>query len=199
MYPLQFHETKIKVSMKMIYTMNLIYASCAAAGHTFQVLSSEQTLDVYVVTKPKHRLHLWLYLENQRISWFLVVGLVVEMEKPTLSIVRHFNKEPRSSYWLCRCCVIISGHGCHVNQKKIRNLSISLLRPKLIEEQTNKLLGCAAVLLPSKGPFGRPGTEQVWHDQDNVHVSIYKWIQWKLSGAYFDLSTHAGRQRWATD
>lgn len=44
------------------------------------------------------------------------------MEQPTSSIVRHFNKELRSNYCLNRCCVLMSGHGCHVNQQNSRHL-----------------------------------------------------------------------------
>lgn len=161
MFPQHSQETKIKVSMEMTYlpAKGLIYEIllmkcivCSSRTQTQLLFSEHQTLHVgcgcilkgvhYLTQKKnhKHRLHFsWPVFREIWVSWFFKCkGLVAEIEWPSFSTVRHFNKEPRSNYWLNRCCVLISGHGCHVNATELKRTHLfhfsgwHLFRDKLI-------------------------------------------------------------------
>lgn len=173
--------------MMYLSTMDLIYEIHSDEVHcATQPLSSEhETLHVacsYILkkecitwhhTKKEHRLHFeWPVSWEIWISWFFKCTSLVA-EQPTFSIVRHFNKELRSNYWLNRCCVLISGYGCHVNQKNSKELIHFTFQTyifRLIEGQTNKLLGCTAFTVRQR----RLAFEAFYLEQNKSDEKKYK-------------------------
>lgn len=108
------------IDMMHLYTIGLLYEMLAEKLHcvlqqdtnSVQALLFESTMYKTNCNWPVWEI--WICIKCTVL--FLVIG------QPTSSTVRHFNKELRSNYWLNRCCVLISGHSCHVNQQNSKEL-----------------------------------------------------------------------------
>lgn len=121
-------------------------------------------------------------------------------EQPALGTVKHFNKELRSNYWLNRCCILISGHGCHVNQQKSKELIHFIFSDQHLLR--DKLISFGDVLhysTPGEAHFKvfSPGEkkERKKKKSSGQRVSGNKRIQYQHRGTY--LFDHTERQRWA--
>lgn len=114
-------------------------------------------------------------------------------EQPTLSIVRHFNKELRSNYWLNRCCVLISGHGCHVNQQKSKELIHFIFSDQHLLR--DKLISLGDVL-----HYSSPGEARfkVFSPEKRTHLMKKKEkLIKRISVSWVYLFDHTEWQRWA--